>query len=165
MWKRVCPIPSYQETQFGTSLKEHPKQNRVGKFVLYIRHISQKNGGDEGIRTLDGLMTHTPLAGERLRPLGHVSVGGTSDFTPTLQPLMHRITALPQLQNLLTINSRKMTRHKTMDTIGRAVCMRNKVMSVYGIFPSCVYTPQKTGGLNANTRHKRCGACCALARK
>ena len=37
-------------------------------------------GGDEGIRTLDGLMTHTPLAGERLRPLGHVSVGGTSEY-------------------------------------------------------------------------------------
>ena len=36
-------------------------------------------GGDEGIRTLDGLMTHTPLAGERLQPLGHVSVGGTSE--------------------------------------------------------------------------------------
>ena len=37
-------------------------------------------GGDEGIRTLDGLLAHTPLAGERLRPLGHVSVGGTSEL-------------------------------------------------------------------------------------
>ena len=30
-------------------------------------------GGDRGIRTLDTLLTYTPLAGERLRPLGHVS--------------------------------------------------------------------------------------------
>ena len=30
-------------------------------------------GGEGGIRTLDGLLTHTPLAGERLKPLGHLS--------------------------------------------------------------------------------------------
>jgi hypothetical protein len=30
-------------------------------------------GGERGIRTLDGLLTHTPLAGVRLRPLGHLS--------------------------------------------------------------------------------------------
>ena len=42
--------------------------------------LSEKNGGDEGIRTLDELLAHTPLAGERLRPLGHVSVGGNSDL-------------------------------------------------------------------------------------
>lgn len=35
--------------------------------------ISRGNGGDEGIRTLERLHV-TPLAGERLRPLGHVSV-------------------------------------------------------------------------------------------
>ena len=33
-----------------------------------------KNGGERGIRTLDGLLTHTPLAGERFRPLSHRSV-------------------------------------------------------------------------------------------
>ena len=47
--------------------------------------ISKINGGDEGIRTLDGLLTHTPLAGERLRPLGHVSTGGISARRPRLQ--------------------------------------------------------------------------------
>jgi hypothetical protein len=30
-------------------------------------------GGEGGIRTLDGLLTHTPLAGARLQPLGHLS--------------------------------------------------------------------------------------------
>ena len=32
-------------------------------------------GGEEGIRTLEKLLTSTPLAGERLRPLGHLSGG------------------------------------------------------------------------------------------
>ena len=32
------------------------------------------NGGEGGIRTLDTLLTHTPLAGERLQPLGHLSI-------------------------------------------------------------------------------------------
>ena len=32
------------------------------------------NGGEGGIRTLEGLLTLTPLAGARLRPLGHLSV-------------------------------------------------------------------------------------------
>ena len=31
------------------------------------------NGGEGGIRTLDGGLAHTPLAGERLQPLGHLS--------------------------------------------------------------------------------------------
>ena len=35
-------------------------------------------GGERGIRTLDGLLTHTPLAGARLQPLGHLS--GTGHF-------------------------------------------------------------------------------------
>ena len=37
---------------------------------VHKKHI----GGERGIRTLDGLSTHTPLAGERLQPLGHLSV-------------------------------------------------------------------------------------------
>ncbi len=35
---------------------------------------SQESGGERGIRTLEGLLTLTPLAGARLRPLGHLSV-------------------------------------------------------------------------------------------
>ena len=31
-------------------------------------------GGEDGIRTHDTLLRYTPLAGERLRPLGHLSV-------------------------------------------------------------------------------------------
>ena len=32
------------------------------------------SGGERGIRTLEGLLTLTPLAGERFRPLSHLSV-------------------------------------------------------------------------------------------
>ncbi len=34
-----------------------------------------RSGGELGIRTLDGLMAHTHLAGEHLRPLGQLSAG------------------------------------------------------------------------------------------
>ena len=33
------------------------------------------SGGEDGIRTHETLLTPTPLAGERLRPLGHLSDG------------------------------------------------------------------------------------------
>ncbi|CDX41594.1 hypothetical protein MPLSOD_40881 [Mesorhizobium sp. SOD10] len=33
-----------------------------------------EDGGEDGIRTHEKLLTSTPLAGERLRPLGHLSV-------------------------------------------------------------------------------------------
>ena len=36
----------------------------------------KKDGGERGIRTLDRGLTYTPLAGERLQPLGHLSGGG-----------------------------------------------------------------------------------------
>ena len=38
------------------------------------------NGGEGGIRTLDTLLTYTPLAGERLQPLGHFSKFGLFRF-------------------------------------------------------------------------------------
>ena len=39
-----------------------------------LKVIAKQTGGERGIRTLDGaLRPHTPLAGERLQPLGHLS--------------------------------------------------------------------------------------------
>lgn len=35
--------------------------------------LAEFDGGEDGIRTHDTLLTYTPLAGERLRPLGHLS--------------------------------------------------------------------------------------------
>ena len=39
-------------------------------------------GGERGIRTLDGLLTHTPLAGERFRPLSQLSIPLIVGFQP-----------------------------------------------------------------------------------
>ena len=41
-----------------------------------------QSGGERGIRTLDGLLTYTPLAGARLRPLGHLSAAKTHRQPP-----------------------------------------------------------------------------------
>ncbi len=42
-------------------------------------------GGERGIRTLDTLLTYTPLAGARLQPLGHLSSIGCLIFLPVFQ--------------------------------------------------------------------------------
>ena len=42
--------------------------------------LTRTCGGEGGIRTLDGLLTHTPLAGARLRPLGHLSRRATCPY-------------------------------------------------------------------------------------
>ena len=52
LWNNLCPPNSIYKNEFGMG----------------------KNGGERGIRTLDGLLTHTPLAGERFRPLSQLSV-------------------------------------------------------------------------------------------
>lgn len=41
--------------------------------LIYESLILLVNGGEEEIRTLESLLSPTPLAGERLRPLGHLS--------------------------------------------------------------------------------------------
>ena len=48
---------------------------------------SATNGGEDGIRTHDTVLPYTPLAGERLRPLGHLSAAETRSFAPHCQPL------------------------------------------------------------------------------
>ena len=40
--------------------------------LIYI-DLLEMGGGERGIRTLDRGLTYTPLAGERLQPLGHLS--------------------------------------------------------------------------------------------
>ena len=52
-----------------------PRAARSGHPIGGVSEASRdmENGGDEGIRTLDILLRYTPLAGERLQPLGHVS--------------------------------------------------------------------------------------------
>ncbi len=49
--------------------------------TLYPTELrARRCGGERGIRTLDGILSHTPLAGERLRPLGHLSTDGSEVY-------------------------------------------------------------------------------------
>ena len=42
--------------------------------ISFINNMLDKeNGGERGIRTLEGVLALTPLAGERFRPLSHLS--------------------------------------------------------------------------------------------
>ena len=54
----------------GRPLREHAVER--GPFSPHIKEVPSGTsficGGERGIRTLDGLLAHTPLAGERLRP-------------------------------------------------------------------------------------------------
>ena len=42
-------------------------------FTLSNKQLSLISGGERGIRTLEGVLALTPLAGERFRPLSHLS--------------------------------------------------------------------------------------------
>ncbi len=45
------------------------------KSSLEVRRSARRlDGGEGGIRTLDRGLAYTPLAGERLQPLGHLTV-------------------------------------------------------------------------------------------
>ena len=47
--------------------------------------LHKEHGGERGIRTLDTLLAYTPLAGVRLRPLGHLSGRGTPEGYPLVR--------------------------------------------------------------------------------
>ena len=58
------------------------------------------SGGDAGIRTLGDFVSHTRLASEHLRPLGHVSIfgGGKGDRTPDprlAKPVLSQLSYAP----------------------------------------------------------------------
>ncbi len=52
----------------------------VAKYSIQLSYGRNAFGGERGIRTLDEILSHTPLAGERLRPLGHLSKLRKHDF-------------------------------------------------------------------------------------
>ena len=88
--KQYATQRDYQVVVFGlftpeSRPKSEPSRSMNKLNLIYFNNLDKGNGGDEGIRTLDGLMTHTPLAGERLRPLGHVSERGISASMALLQ--------------------------------------------------------------------------------
>src|SRR5690554_5058347 len=65
---------------------EPPTARFVAEYSIQLSYESA-NGGEGGIRTPDTLLRCTPLAGERLRPLGHLSAtrGASYPSLPRLQ--------------------------------------------------------------------------------
>ena len=54
------------------------------------KHATEQGlgGGEDGIRTHETLLEPTPLAGERLQPLGHLSAGGDINEIPMKQGVL-----------------------------------------------------------------------------
>ena len=57
----------------GVSLPPQPTNSLQNPRLEPTPKDFPTSGGEGGIRTLEGLLTLTPLAGARLRPLGHLS--------------------------------------------------------------------------------------------
>src|SRR6185312_13146821 len=71
-----------------------PRDGSTGR--LRSTNALAVTGGQRGIRTLEGLLTLTPLAGVRLRPLGHLSALGRSTVARGISP-PHAHCETPQL--------------------------------------------------------------------
>ena len=66
----------------GRAVENNKSKNIGGELGSRVRRNESfvtgfpgpSTGGERGIRTLDRILSYTPLAGARLRPLGHLSV-------------------------------------------------------------------------------------------
>ena len=66
----------------------------VAKHSIQLSYGRSIDGGERGIRTLDGILSHTPLAGERLRPLGHLSTSIGEKYNRILSCVNSYITCI-----------------------------------------------------------------------
>ncbi len=74
--------PGMNNAEFAHTLTVALRAKFFRECLLFKNGLLAKaeGGGERGIRTLDaGLSPHTPLAGERLRPLGHLSENAAKD--------------------------------------------------------------------------------------
>ncbi len=72
---QTARISPPEAPKFGSRMAVGHPSGRVS-----LCSAKRNTGGERGIRTLEGLLTLTPLAGVRLRPLGHLSAYG--NFQP-----------------------------------------------------------------------------------
>lgn len=104
-------------------------------------------------------MTHTPLAGERLRPLGHVSVGASSDAGADLQAFVvysvqsnadaHNMAIKKGLSLWLTLSSGGSIDTDTVSPFPPQLCIRIFLSRVYRMFARDLYRKRnKVGGMN-----------------
>ena len=92
--RQIGILGKFCEMKFGLwgRIDPHTQPNHLSSCEILLIRGRQRTetrlyGGEGGIRTLVGLMTHTPLAGARLQPLGHLSM------YVNLQPKAVRSTA------------------------------------------------------------------------
>ena len=69
-WGITYGLPTTQTQFFAAERQSFKRSSYVN---LFVERNLAKRGGEGGIRTLEGLLTLTPLAGERFRPLSHLS--------------------------------------------------------------------------------------------
>jgi hypothetical protein len=69
-FKRCCRFAPLDRSARYSDIEALKQANGRDPVTQSSKEIS---GGERGIRTLEGLLTLTPLAGVRLRPLGHLS--------------------------------------------------------------------------------------------
>src|ERR1051325_1333742 len=55
-------------------------------FVLFVLLCGLNSGGDDRIRTCEGLLTLNGLANRRLQPLGHISVPDSAKTNSSREP-------------------------------------------------------------------------------
>ncbi len=72
-----CSTLVFKTSAFDHSATPPGLCPRVHTHTAYFSTQSFLRCGEGGIRTHDELLTHTPLAGERLQPLGHLSQGSS----------------------------------------------------------------------------------------
>src|SRR5690348_14026788 len=64
------------------------KPQRSTKLCLFVAQIS---GGDDRIRTCEGLLTLNGLANRRLQPLGHISVPQSAKTNSSREPRIVKV--------------------------------------------------------------------------
>ena len=70
----VFKVGVFRVSKMFTHLSTAPHRSGKKRELTKVVETLKKNyGGEGGIRTLDTRLTYTPLAGERLQPLGHFS--------------------------------------------------------------------------------------------
>src|SRR5512137_2611213 len=90
---------------------------------------STRSGGESGIRTHDGLLTHTHFPGVRLRPLGHLSdeaaiiSGPSNEKGPRRAAGLRTATAGRQRARVSTVSPRR---------FGYRTCSTNSCTSLLG---------------------------------
>src|SRR5690625_2197424 len=73
----MCPAPAGRLRRYRSFLTIGRTRRGISPFPLHHKKTAHWGrflyGGEGGIRTLDTGLGYTPLAGERLQPLGHLS--------------------------------------------------------------------------------------------